>query len=254
MDKQQLLQTIGRESIYKNITSGQSINSTKLLNSFILLVYCDLKQYKFTYWLGVPAILPSFPFTLVEQGPFASTACNESPIRSNAFLPLKDLVRESEKEKFEYSDLNSSDLSANEGRDSAETDRKAWFDPIQVDSNNTEIIEVDNLGQRMVLQIFHHLIAVHTATPSMQSVFALQIDDSQLRILSLSEAWNERFDLNTFFVCADMSSTPSALGWNIRNFLALLAAYPSSEAGLQSVRIIGLRSKLTQQLLKGSER
>ena len=256
MDKQLILQTVGKESVYKNIVSSKSIVSPELLNCFVLLVYCDLKQYKFTYWLAVPAILPSFPFTPVEQGLFQCASCSESPILSNVFLPLLDLVRESEKEKVEYSDANSSETSGNKIGDNAEDmDRKEWFDPMKLDSNHTEIIEVDNIGRRMILQIYHYLIAAQAAAaPLMQSVFALRIDSSQLRMLSLQEAWSDRYDSNTFFVCADMSSTPSAFGWNIRNFLSLLAAHPNSDTGLQSVRIIGLRGKLAQQLLKGTER
>lgn len=255
MDKQLILQTIGKESVYKNIVSGEAIVSPELLNCFVLLVYCDLKQYKFTYWLGVPAILPSFPFTLVEQGLYSCATCTGSPTLPSVFLPLQDLVQESEKEKFEYSDTSSSEISGNKSRDNAdEMDRREWFDPMKLDSNHTEIIEVDNIGQRMVLQIYHHLIGVQTAALLIQSIFALRIDNSQLRMLSLQEAWSERFDPNTFFVCVDMSSTPSAFGWNIRNFLSLLAAHPNSGTGFQSVRIIGLRGKLAQKLLNGIDR
>ena len=33
------------------------------LKSFILLAFSDLKAYRFTYWLGVPAVIPDTAFT-----------------------------------------------------------------------------------------------------------------------------------------------------------------------------------------------
>ena len=44
-------------------------------------------------------------------------------------------------------------------------------------------------------------------------------------VMSLSQGWKTRHSADTYIVCADTSSSMNALGWGVRNVLALLAAH-----------------------------
>ena len=45
------------------------------------------------------------------------------------------------------------------------------------------------------------------------------------KVTSLTAAWDERYSSDTYIVCADTSSSSTALGWGMRNVLALLATH-----------------------------
>ena len=45
------------------------------------------------------------------------------------------------------------------------------------------------------------------------------------KVTSLSAAWDQRYSSDTYIVCADTSSSSTALGWGMRNVLALLATH-----------------------------
>ena len=61
MDKKSLLDNIASQ-IWESILSLEAIEETSLLSKFVLLTFADLKQYRFTYWFGCPALLPLIPF------------------------------------------------------------------------------------------------------------------------------------------------------------------------------------------------
>ena len=45
------------------------------------------------------------------------------------------------------------------------------------------------------------------------------------KVTTLSAAWDDRYNSDTYIVCADTSSSSTALGWGVRNVLALLATH-----------------------------
>jgi hypothetical protein len=57
MDKKGLLEDSGR-NIFGLILNGDAVRNPSVLLQFALLTFADLKSYKFTYWLGVPALVP----------------------------------------------------------------------------------------------------------------------------------------------------------------------------------------------------
>jgi ubiquitin-like modifier-activating enzyme ATG7 len=51
-------------TIWDDIASGRALEDPSLLQRMIALVYCDLKLYKYHYWLGFPVAAPPAPYTL----------------------------------------------------------------------------------------------------------------------------------------------------------------------------------------------
>jgi hypothetical protein len=60
----------------------------------------------------------------------------------------------------------------------------------------------------------------HIATSSSSSSYS-----TKWSVTALSSAWHERYCSDTYIVCTDTSSSPTALGWSVRNVLTLLAAH-----------------------------
>jgi Ubiquitin-like modifier-activating enzyme ATG7 N-terminus len=59
---------------------------------------------------------------------------------------------------------------------------------------------------------------------------AVTEDTHDWKVTSLSAAWDDRYSSDTYIVCADTSSSSTALGWGVRNVLALLATHlPATE-------------------------
>lgn len=61
---------------------------------------------------------------------------------------------------------------------------------------------------------------VSTSSPS-----AVTEDTHDWKVTSLAAAWDDRYSSDTYIVCADTSSSSTALGWGVRNVLALLATH-----------------------------
>ena len=286
MDKQNLLHSYCIESIYNSILSGEAISSPELLVSFLLLVFSDLKQYKFTYWLGVPAILPTSPYVFSTQGLFPANSSSERSSGSNTLVLLKDLVRDCEQERNRERSVSeqltidcvpvhvTADDAIGEGvrgeganrsteggsepliRERQLSVREEWYQAgREFTDDQLGIVEVDNIGRKMVLEIYRYMVrtscmAFEGGSP-LQCVFALRALDTQLRALSLRDAWSERYDASTFIVCFDMSASPFAFGWNVRNLLALLSVHArDGESPPVTARIIGLRGPLAQQIAR----
>lgn len=51
-------------TIWNDILTGRALEDPSLLQRMIALVYCDLKLYKYHYWLGFPVLSPPVPYTL----------------------------------------------------------------------------------------------------------------------------------------------------------------------------------------------
>jgi hypothetical protein len=62
LDKKSLLQRTAL-SVLEAIFSLDAVEDPSKLFTFVLLTYADLKGYRFTYWCGIPAIIPDTPFT-----------------------------------------------------------------------------------------------------------------------------------------------------------------------------------------------
>ena len=63
----------------------------------------------------------------------------------------------------------------------------------------------------------------HTSSSSGSSVSSSSVSDWS--VTALSSAWEERYGSDTYIICIDTSSSSGALGWSVRNVLALLAAH-----------------------------
>lgn len=50
-------------------------------------------------------------------------------------------------------------------------------------------------------------------------------DAHDWKVTTLAAAWDDRYSCDTYIVCADTSSSSTALGWGVRNVLALLATH-----------------------------
>ena len=53
--------------IQNAVQTGQALKNPNELGSFLLLTFADLKKYKFYYWFGFPALMPSEPWTLLHK-------------------------------------------------------------------------------------------------------------------------------------------------------------------------------------------
>lgn len=51
-------------ALWDDILSGRALENPSLLQRMIALVYCDLKLYKYHYWLGFPVLSPPVSYTL----------------------------------------------------------------------------------------------------------------------------------------------------------------------------------------------
>lgn len=51
-------------ALWDDILTGRALENPSLLQRMIALVYCDLKLYKYHYWLGFPVLSPPVPYTL----------------------------------------------------------------------------------------------------------------------------------------------------------------------------------------------
>lgn len=60
---------------------------------------------------------------------------------------------------------------------------------------------------------------------STSSSSAVIEDAHDWKVTTLSAAWDDRYSSHTYIVCADTSSSSTALGWGVRNVLALLATH-----------------------------
>jgi len=67
-------------SLWRSIVGGEVLSNISSLQSFVLLTYADLKQYKFTYWFGFPTFVPEKPFVHYTPPIQVCTTFTESDI------------------------------------------------------------------------------------------------------------------------------------------------------------------------------
>lgn len=210
-DKKHLLRKTSLEVLYDILTKRAVEDPDKLLN-FLLLTFADLKTYRFTYWLGVPAFVPDQPFT------------------SSDLQSLKD---------------------------------------VNIDGGSGVCLE---LYRTLIQALLSRQEAGATSTqPSLQSIFALKFsalnesamqssttggdmaeyqmqDIQRAELLTLAEVWDVRYSSDVYLVVSDPSSSPTAMGWVVRNLLAMLALHHTLPEAA-TVRIIGLRGLVAKKLL-----
>jgi hypothetical protein len=68
-------------------------------------------------------------------------------------------------------------------------------------------------------------VGTDAATDRTEPVTSSSSSGSDWTVTALSTAWHERYCADTYIVCTDTSSSPTALGWSMRNVLALLAVH-----------------------------
>ncbi|KAI8988113.1 hypothetical protein BDF20DRAFT_853878 [Mycotypha africana] len=67
IDKNQLFQQVA-DKIKNAVESGDALKDNSLLNSFLMLMFADLKHHKFYYWFAFPAMMPQpEPWRLLSQ-------------------------------------------------------------------------------------------------------------------------------------------------------------------------------------------
>jgi ubiquitin-like modifier-activating enzyme ATG7 len=86
MDKKGLLEDSAR-NIFGSILNGDAVRNPSVLLQFALLTFADLKSYKFTYWLGVPALLPDKAFVSSE---LIALKDRDSQLTSVMYRVMKD--------------------------------------------------------------------------------------------------------------------------------------------------------------------
>ena len=182
-------------------TVPQSVKYPALLSLFLLLVYPDLKSYRFYYWFAAPVILPEYPFT--SQNP------TELLKNSNPSLLLK-------------------------------------------------------IYKAMVNPQYHHLlkerfVACHVANTN------LSLDDTNVKIISLEEAWPQRFDTSSiYFLLINNDGTIisgnnnlsedqlKSFDWSMRNFLTVMSLHsgiPQNRKDME-VNIINLRGTQLKKIFE----
>ena len=60
-------------SIWAAILDGSAVENPQLLTCFALLLYADIKKFKFYYWFAFPALFPPVPFKTSKEPVLLST-------------------------------------------------------------------------------------------------------------------------------------------------------------------------------------
>ncbi|KAG5357759.1 Ubiquitin-like modifier-activating enzyme ATG7 [Yarrowia sp. B02] len=66
-DKKGLLNEWGNKLVRDAINDGSVFQHPEMLNSFLLITFCDLKKYVFIYWMGVPCMNTKWDVSEVED-------------------------------------------------------------------------------------------------------------------------------------------------------------------------------------------
>ena len=199
------------------MVSLDAVNNPELLLTFLLLTYSDLKAYRFTYWLGVPAIVPDQPFNCTD------------------LQALRGVVYE-----------NSCDICTELYRLLLQRLAASQEEPPHTDSAGYSIKSVFAIKFTEVNEAM-----MQSGTGSDLAEYQIQgIQRGEL--LTLAEAWPLRYSPEVFLVVLDPSASSSGFGWIVRNLLAMLALHHDS-AGYQgtaagSVRLIGLRGSVAKRI------
>jgi hypothetical protein len=219
-DKKHLLRRNALSLLYELLTKRAVDDPDKLL-SFLLLTYADLKVYRFTYWLGVPAFVPDQPFNSSELRCLKDvTLENGSGICLELYRALIQMLVAKPGDSslqtvfaVRFPAVNESTTQSNAGGD------------VSIDAN--EEASGEGAGD--------------------MSEYQMQ-DMQRAELLMLAQAWEVRYSSEVYLVVVDPSASTTAMGWVVRNLLAMLALHHDTK-GASTVRIIGLRGGIAKKLV-----
>lgn len=96
--------------IQNAVQTGQALKNPNELGSFLLLTFADLKKYKFYYWFGFPAFMPTEPWVLLHKQDSIDIDLKESlkNMRNNwPFFAIKNKQHVLPLSEFDSKDVNS---------------------------------------------------------------------------------------------------------------------------------------------------
>lgn len=201
-------------SVLSSILSLSAVARPSELLNFILLTFADLKSYRFTYWLGVPAIIPE------------STVFTSSPIR----LLKEQLDDNGCNVCIElYRALLKKLLTIQEDGESESALQTVFALRFPIGSEDLHQSETAGDPTEYQMQHIHHA-----------------------ELLSFADAWESRHAAGVYIVVADPSASANGFGWVVRNLLAMLALHhPGGSCGTEGplqCRVIGLRGQAAKKL------
>lgn len=95
--------------IQNAVQTGQALKNPNELGSFLLLTFADLKKYKFYYWFGFPAFMPTEPWVLLHKQDSIDIDLKESlkNMRNNwPFFAIKNKQHVLPLSEFDSKDVN----------------------------------------------------------------------------------------------------------------------------------------------------
>jgi hypothetical protein len=190
-DKKALLEKAA-EDILSSIKSLAALTDPFSLFRFVLLSFADLKTYRFTYWFGWPALIPTLPFTanVVKR---LSTVDFSNILGPSYSTPVFDV----------YKGLVSDAV---------------WRGSI-IDASSQPVENANTTDRPTDVEVVTPVFAlIHDGNCGGEEV------NTGWRAVSLKEAWDRRHSDSCLIVIADLGSS-NTFGWPLRNLLALFAAH-----------------------------
>ena len=198
-------------NLLSDIISGTAIENPDKLLTFLLLTYSDLKAYRFTYWMGVPAIVPDQPFHNSTQRSLCDVLTeNGSNLSTELYRVLMRRLLESQEDPAE------------------------GIEPLR----STFAIKITTTNETMQ----------QSATGPDLSEYQMQ-GVQHTELLTLSEAWDDRYSPDVFIVVVDSSAAESGFGWGVRNLLEMMAFHQSDSSLNGTVRLIRVRGSVAKRLV-----
>jgi len=238
LDKKTLLQRTSL-AVLESIFSLAAVHDPAKLFTFVLLTYADLKGYRFTYWCGIPAIIPDQPFTSDPPGMLRDATyeggfniCLYLYKALGAWLAQPASENPLDKQLQSVFALRFIDLSAEESLSESTSA-----------AGGGEGTEDDGI------------LLVQSHAPAEYQMHL--VDSQRAEILTLSQAWPLRHSRSVYFVVMDGAGATSAedasaggMSWVVRNFLTMVAVHkPSYEhSSDSSVRVIGFSGTLATMM------
>jgi len=283
MDKKIALKKVAMR-IVQSIDNLEAVKYPDQLLPFILLTYADLKSYRFTYWCGIPALLPEKPFTTMGypcplQDVIYADGCSVCADLYKAMLQkiVDRTIGDTAVENIPHSMLQCIfALKFPASLTLQDRDSKSRMASLPSPTSTT----IAATGSTMEDDGGVVMIPPHASAAEYQMQ---HIHLQHAELITLEEAWPLRHCGSVYFVIADSAATGSAdkredsaaagaaagtgsrsdhkgLNWMVRNFLALLAFHvstytdTSTSAGTSSDTVNCVGMETHQQEQEGTER
>lgn len=236
-----------------------ALQNPRELLIFVLITFSDLKSYRFTYWLGIPAILPETPFIGSPMQSLREITREDGCILSIELYRalLRNLAEKSAKNtkllqnvfalyfpfNSNYNDRNKAEaMKVDKATSAVElmSEVLSINGDIYDDAKMNEIYSEDTLSMKSEMSAS---ISVPTASASATMIasttteegmtmvqspaeYQLQhINIQHAELLTLKQAWPLRHSTSLYFVVSDPASSSTGYGWIVRNLLAMLAMH-----------------------------